>query len=318
MIALAVVLTFLGTALGVAALLTLLVPTQNPHALRVQQNIATVARSAEPVESTPARRYSRIGAQAQQVAELLGRTIPSRGAKARLKLRQLLVQAGYRRANAVLTFQGVRLLLAALLPGLFLLIAPFLKGWNDTQRLVALLALVAAGLFIPRLWLLQRIKRRQEEISNALPNALDLMVVCVEAGLGLDATIYRLAQEQQFTKQALSEELQIVSQEVRAGRSRSEALLALKDRVRLPEMASLIVVLLQADKMGTGIGRALRVHADSFRTKRRQRAEERAAKIPLKMVFPLVLLIFPATLLVVLGPSWILIYRALTLMKKGG
>lgn len=103
----------------------------------------------------------------------------------------------------------------------------------------------------------------------------------------------------------------MVSQEVRAGKPRSEALLAMKDRVGLTELTSLVVVLVQADRTGTGIGRALRIHADSLRTKRHQRAEERAAKIPVKMVFPLVLLIFPATLLVVLGPSWILINKAL-------
>lgn len=178
------------------------------------------------------------------------------------------------------------------------------------------LGLVAAGLLLPHWWLLWRIKQRQEEISAALPNALDLMVVCVEAGLGLDATIYRLAQEQQFTKQALSEEFQIVSQEVRAGRSRSEALLALKERVGLTEVSALSVVLIQADRMGTGIGRALRVHAESVRTKGRQKVEEQAAKMPVKMIFPLVLLIAPTMLLVILGPAYITLFKGLAAMKK--
>ena len=315
MIALAVALAFVATALGVAAFLTLLIPTLNPLVIRVRQ--AAASRSPESVESTLAGRYIRLGAWAHRVAQRVGRTVPPGDAKAQSKRRTLLMQAGYRSANAVWAFQGIRALLAVLLPGIFVLIAPYLKGWTGAQQLAAIMALIAAGLFLPRVWLLKRIKWRQEEISNALPNALDLMVVCVEAGLGLDATIYRLAQEQQFTKQALSEEFQIVSQEVRAGRARSEALTAMKHRVGLTEMASLIVVLLQAERMGTGIGRALRVHADSFRTKRRQRAEERAAKIPVKMVFPMVLLIFPATLLVVLGPSWILIMKALAMMKRG-
>lgn len=316
MIALAVALAFVGTALGVVALLTLLTPTLDPLVVRVRQ-FAAGARKTEPVESTLRRRHSPVGVWVQDVAQRVGRTVPGGDAKAQSKRRTLLMQAGYRRANAVLAFQGVRVLLAALLPGLFLLIAPYLKGWNGMRQMAVAAPLMAAGFFAPHLWLLQRIKWRQEEITNALPNALDLMVVCVEAGLGLDATIYRLAQEQQFTRQALSEEFQIVSQEVRAGRARAEALTALKNRVGLTEMASLVVVLLQAERMGTGIGRALRVHADSFRTKRRQRAEERAAKIPVKMVFPLVLLIFPATLLVVLGPSWILIMKALAAMHKG-
>lgn len=316
MIALAVAFVFIGTALGVVVLFTLLIPAPNPHAVRVQQMSSSV-RGTEAVPLTGGRRQGRVGTRVQQIAEQLGRRMPSQSPKSQSKRRQLLKQAGYRSANAVLVFQGFRLLLAVLLPGLFFLIAPYLKGWDGAQRLaVASLALVAAGLFIPHFWLLQRVKWRQEEISNALPNALDLMVVCVEAGLGLDATIYRLAQEQQFTKQALSEEFQMVSQEVRAGRSRAEALLAMRDRVGLTEMTSFIVVLIQAEKMGTGIGRALRIHADSVRTKRRQRAEERAAKIPVKMVFPLVLLIFPATLLVILGPTWISITKALATMKR--
>lgn len=315
MIALAVAFVFIGTALGVVVLLTLLIPAPNPHAVRVQQMSSSV-RGAEAVPLTGGRRQGRVGTWVQQIAEQLGRRMPPQSPKSQSKRRQLLKQAGYRGANAVVVFQGFRLLLAVLLSGLFFLIAPYLKGWDGAQRLAVVLALIAAGLFIPHFWLLQRVKWRQEEISNALPNALDLMVVCVEAGLGLDATIYRLAQEQQFTKQALSEEFQMVSQEVRAGRSRSEALLAMRDRVGLTEMTSFIVVLIQAEKMGTGIGRALRIHADSVRTKRRQRAEERAAKIPVKMVFPLVLLIFPATLLVILGPTWISITKALAAMKR--
>jgi tight adherence protein C len=207
------------------------------------------------------------------------------------------------------------MLLAVLLPMMFLLVSPYLKGWTGAYRAATILGLVAAGLFLPHWWLLWQIKRRQEEISAALSNALDLMVVCVEAGLGLDATIQRLANEQQFTRAALSEELQIVSQEVRAGRSRSEALQALKERVALIEVTALIVVLIQADRMGTSIGRALRVHAESVRTKRRQKAEERAAKMPVKMIFPLVLLIAPALLLVLLGPAYITIIRALSVMK---
>ena len=315
MIGLAAVLVFVATALGVAALLALLVPNPDPHLVRFRQ-IGATAGSNEPLELTSGRRPRRIGSLVQRTVVRIGRTMPQQNPGAQSKWRKLLVQAGYRKANAVLTLQGYRILLAVLLPGAFLLIAPsYLKEWNGARHLAAILALVAVGLFLPHWGMMQRIKWRQEEISDALPNALDLMVVCVEAGLGLDATLQRLAQEQQFTKQALSEELQIVSQMTRAGRSRSEALLALKERVGLAELSSLVVVLLQAERMGTGIARSLRVHADSLRTKRRQRAEERAAKIPVKMIFPLVLLIFPATLLVLLGPSYIILLKAISGMK---
>lgn len=315
MVTMAVVLVFIGTVLGVMALLALLIPTPDPHAVRVQQIQAT-ATGTGAVPLTAGRRQGSVGTWVQQIAEQLGRSMPSQSPKAKTKRRNLLVQAGYRTASADLAFQGGRMLLAALLPMMFLFVAPYLKGWTGVHRVAALMGLVAAGLFLPQWWLLWRIKQRQEEVSAALPSALDLMVVCVEAGLGTDATIQRLANEQQFTRQALSEELQIVSQEVRAGRSRSEALLALKERVGLIDLSALIVVLIQADRLGTGIARALRVHAESVRTKRRQKAEERAAKMPVKMIFPLVLLIAPALLLVILGPAYITLFKAFSVMKK--
>ena len=315
MVTIAVVFVFIGTVLGVMALLALLIPTPDPHAVRVQQ-IQAAAAGTGAVPLTAGRRLSRVGTWVQRIAEGLGRRMPSQSPKAQAKGRNLLVQAGYRKASAGLTFQGGRILLAALLPMMFLFVAPYLKGWTGAYRAAAILGLVAAGLFLPHWWLLWRIKQRREEISAALPNALDLMVVCVEAGLGLDATIQRLANEQQFTRAALSEELQIVSQEVRAGRSRPEALMALKERVGIVEISSLVVVLIQADRLGTGIARALRVHADSLRTKRRQWGEEQAQKMPVKMIFPLVLLIAPALLLVLLGPPYITLFKALTIMKR--
>lgn len=315
MMTMAVVLVFIGTVLGVMALLVLLIPTPDPHAVRVQ-HIQAAAAGTGAVPLTATRRKGRVGTRVQQIVEQLGRRMPSQSPKAQAKWRKILVQAGYRKSSDALAFQGGRILLAALLPMVFLLMAPYLKGWTGVHRMATILGLVAAGLLLPHWWLLWRIKQRQEEISAALPNALDLMVVCVEAGLGLDATIYRLAQEQQFTKQALSEEFQIVSQEVRAGRSRSEALLALKERVGLTEVSALSVVLIQADRMGTGIGRALRVHAESVRTKGRQKVEEQAAKMPVKMIFPLVLLIAPTMLLVILGPAYITLFKGLAAMKK--
>lgn len=316
MVAMAVVLVFIATVLGVLTLLTVLIPTPDPHAVRVQQIQADARGTGAAIPLTAGSRQGRIGMWVRQLAEQLGRRMPSQSPKAQAKWRNLLVRAGYRKASAGLAFQGGRILLAALLPMMFLLVAPYLKGWTGAHHMVAFLSLLVAGLFLPHWWLLWRIKQRHEDISAALPSALDLMVVCVEAGLGLDATIQRVANEQQFTRQALSEELQVVSQEVRAGRSRSEALLALKERVGLVDLSALIVVLIQTDKMGTGIARALRVHADSVRTKRRQKAEERAAKMPVKMIFPLVLLIAPALLLIILGPAYITLFKALSVMKQ--
>lgn len=315
MVMMVVVLVFIGTVLGVATLLVLLIPTPDPHAVRVRQ-IQAGARGTGAVPLTTARIQGSVGMWARQIAEQLGRRMPSQNPKAQAKWRTRLVQAGYRGASAGLAFQGCRILLAVLLPMMFLLVAPYLKGWTGAHHMATILGLVVAGLFVPHWWLLWRIKQRQEEISAALPNALDLMVVCVEAGLGLDATIQRLANERQFTRDSLSEELQIVSQEVRAGRSRSEALTGLKERVELIEMTALVVVLIQAERLGTGIAHALRVHAESVRTKRRQKAEERAAKMPVKMIFPLVLLIAPALLLILLGPPYIALFKGLGAMQR--
>ena len=315
MILLAAILAFVAAALGVMGLLALLTPAPNPHVVRLRQ-LGAVAGIQEAADSTAVPRRVRLGTRLQSVVELLGRLLVSRKRHAQSKWSKLLVRAGYRKPNAVFAFQGYQLLLTLLLPGAFLLVAPYLKQWSGAWQLAALFGLAAVGFFGPHLWLLQRIKLRQQEIFEVLPNALDLMVVSVEAGLGLDAAIQRLAKEQQFTKQALSEEFQIVSQETRAGRPRSEALLAMKERVGLAELASLIVVLVQADKMGTGVARSLRVHADGLRTKRRHRAEERAQKIPVKMVFALIMLIMPATMLVLLGPSYILLFKALAGLKR--
>lgn len=314
MIFLALVLTFIGTALGVTILLSVLIPPADPQIARLRQ--LAVRHGTPTGELTVGGKTERGGGQISRVAEWLGRVLAARRPDEQSYWRKLLVQAGYRQPSAVFVFQGYRLLLAGLLPAICLFVAPHLTEWSGGTRIAAVLASVAVGLFLPHWWLTQRIKGRAEEISDALPNALDLMVVCVEAGLGLDSTIQRLAQEQQFTRKALAEEFRIVSQETRTGRPRSEALLAMRDRVSLTELAPLLVVLVQAEKMGTSVGHALRVHADSLRTKRRQRAEERAAKIPVKMVFPLVLLIFPATLLVLLGPSYLIIFKALTEMNR--
>ncbi len=314
MIFLAAILAFVGTALGALALLGLLAPAPDPQIVRLRQ-LGAVAAPPEPAQTPAAHRRLHLGTGLHYIAGGLGRLLVSRKQQARSKWAKLLVQAGYRKPNAVFAFQGYRLLLTLLLPGLFLLVAPYLKQWSAVGRLAAFSGLAAAGAFGPHLWLLRRIKSRQEEIFEVLPNALDLMVVSVEAGLSVDAAIQRLAKEQQFTKQALSEEFQIVSQETRAGRPRSEALLAMKDRVGLSELASLIVVLVQADKMGTGVARSLRIHADGLRTKRRHRAEERASKVPVKMVFALVLLIMPATMLVLLGPAYILLIKAMAAIK---
>jgi tight adherence protein C len=175
------------------------------------------------------------------------------------------------------------------------------------------LAFGAAGLgyLLPNIVLARLEKRRQHKIRLSLPDALDLLVVSVEAGLGLDQAMQRVGEELVFAHPELCEELRLINFELRAGKARSEALHNLGERTGVDDVISLVAMLVQTDKFGTSIAKSLRVHSDTLRTKRRQRAEEAAAKTGVKMVFPLVLCIFPAIWVVTLGPAAIKIVQVL-------
>jgi tight adherence protein C len=149
------------------------------------------------------------------------------------------------------------------------------------------------------------ISNRQGRITRALPDALDLMVVCVEAGLGLNAALQRVGREMELVEKDLSSELAITNREIRAGKARDEALRNLGDRTGVDDVKSLVAMLVQTDRFGTSIADSLRVFADSMRTKRRQRAEEQVAKAAIKLIFPLLFFIFPALLIVLMGPALI-------------
>jgi len=178
-----------------------------------------------------------------------------------------------------------------------------------------MLALI--GFYLPNLWLHFRIARRKEAIIKGFPDALDLMVVCVEAGTGLDAAINRVGEEMRLSNKVLSEEFKLLSLELRAGKPREEALKSLALRTDLEDVNSLIILLIQTEKFGTSIAQALRVYSDSMRTKRYQKAEELAAKLPVKLVFPLVLFILPSLFVVIVGPAVIRIFRTLLPILKG-
>ena len=167
------------------------------------------------------------------------------------------------------------------------------------------------GFYLPDIWLRQKADKRKEKILNALPDALDLLVVCVESGMGLDSAIYRVAQEMRLNSPELSDELQLMNLELRAGKSRRDALKNLASRTNLEEINSLVTLLIQTDQFGTSMADALRIYSDAYRTQRYQRAEELAAKLPVKLLFPLVVFIFPALFVVLLGPAAISIYKAL-------
>lgn len=219
-------------------------------------------------------------------------------------LSQRLTSAGYRRQSAPAIFTGVKVLLAILLPLIvWLLPIRALDQGPLVKSLLAYLVLAAVGLYGPELWLHRASEARKTRITNGFPDALDLLVVCIEAGLGLDAAIFRTGVELEMTHPDLCEELHLVSLELRAGLQRSQALTNLGWRADIPEVKSLVALLIQTDRFGTSVGQALRVHSDSMRTARTQRAEEAAGKLPVKLLFPLMFFIFPSLFIVILGPA---------------
>lgn len=227
-------------------------------------------------------------------------------------LRLRFLNAGFRARGAPIVYFSAKTLLTFTLPGLLLLylwIRPL--EFDAMPLLAALLLLAAIGYYLPNVALAHIISRRQRELFEAFPDALDLMRVCVEAGLGLDAAIERVGREMALESTALSEEFHIVGLELRAGASRSDALRNLALRVALEDIDSMAAMLIQADRFGTSIAQSLRVHSESLRTRRRLIAEEAAAKLPVKLLLPLIFCIFPALLTVLLGPAAIRVYRVL-------
>lgn len=227
-------------------------------------------------------------------------------------LRKFFLRAGYRSENATIIFFGLKTLLAILLPLTFFLVKILSRMVIPSLHFNLLLViLVVAGFYLPNLWLRFKILRRKEKIQEGLPDALDLMVVCVEAGTGLDAAIHRIGEEMKFSNRALSEEFKLMSMELRAGKQRRDAMKSLALRTDLEDMNSLVSLLIQSEKFGTSLGQALRVHSDSMRTKRVRKAEEVAAKLPVKLLFPLILFILPSLFVTILGPAAIRVFRAL-------
>jgi tight adherence protein C len=220
------------------------------------------------------------------------------------RLRKNLVQAGYRSPAAVNIFLGSKVLCLLLMPALvaFLPAAGLLRGpWLP----VALVGAAGLGFLLPSLIVDHMGSARRDRLSRELPDVLDLMVISVEAGLGLDAAIKRVADEVRVSAPLLGSELTMVSLELGAGIPRPMALKNLASRCGVDEISSLVSMLNQADRFGVSVGRSLRVHSDSVRTKRRQKMEEKAAKIPLKLLFPVLFMIFPAIMAVMAGPALI-------------
>jgi tight adherence protein C len=223
----------------------------------------------------------------------------------------LLIRAGYRGENAIMTVKGLRLVCCV---ALILIVI-----WTGLTRFNPVVILFLAGVlgwFAPEVFLVSRVKARKKRMQKALPDAMDLLVICVEVGLGLDQALLKVSEELAIVHPELSAELQMVNLEMRVGKPRLEALRELAQRTGLEDIKSLVSILVQTDRFGTSIVQALRTYSDELRTKRRQRAEEQSAKVSVKMVPPLVFFIFPSLMVVILGPAVLTMIRTLLPILK--
>jgi tight adherence protein C len=261
--------------------------------------LRALGSQAQPVEAKPAIRE-----RLEQALDPLSKAIPLSPADVS-RTRQWLIQAGYRDASHVNYYFGARVMGAALGFGIVALIS----GFNNPPLLIGVTAL---GFILPRFVLKRMIKDRQMRIRLALPDALDLTVICVEAGLALDQALLRVGQDLHHAHPDLSDEFHLVNLEMRAGKPRAEALRNLVERTGVDDIRALVGTLIQTDRFGTSVAQALRVHSDSLRTARRQRAEEQAAKTTIKMVPPLVVFVLLPFLFVTVGPAMIQAYRSLS------
>ena len=301
---LAVILVFATVALLIYGIISQRQAGSDPVAAR----LAEIKSSTETTAWWQQRRTLRRPVWERVLARLAG-FLPN--ADGQESIKDGLIEAGFRGTNAVTTFLGAKILFAAGLPLLFFIVMASLRQ-PAGNTFIWSIVLAVVGFYLPTLWLWQKAGERKLEVTHALPDALDLMVVCVEAGLGLNAAILKVAQEIALASPVLSTELRQVNNEMKAGINRIDALRALAERTGVADVKSLVAVLVQTDRLGTSVAASLRAQSDSLRVKRRQRAEEAAHKVAVKLVFPLVLCIFPELLLVLLGPGVISIFRALS------
>ena len=288
--------TFIATVIFMGALVYAFIPGEFGVAGRLSRLLGTATPDREA--GFKEKQKERV----QQSLATLGTLVSSKTPTSRSQL--MMIRAGFRRPESIQTINGVRILL----PLAFLAVA-FFSGIYRWNPVFILMFAALLGYMLPEFWLVGRVRSRQHRLRLAVPDGLDLLVICVEAGLGLDHALLRVAQELQITHREFSEELQLVTAEMRLGKTRVDALRELARRTGLDDIKALVAMLVQTERFGTSIAQSLRVHSDDLRLKRRQRAEELAAKISVKMVPVLVFFIFPALMIVILGPAFITIAR---------
>jgi tight adherence protein C len=303
---------------GIAAALVLysLWPNKREKQDRVQRRSAGLAaqRDSEQLKEK-ARRRAVAPRILEKAAPLLSRPVMPKNASEQSTLRAKLVSAGYRRESALMIFLASKTIGGLSLAGVGLAYAMLLEKATHDTIFYSIFGL-GVGFMLPNLWLSAKVRKRSEAIRHGLPDSLDLMVVGVEAGLGLDAALLRVSDEMNTVHPALAEELQITMIETQMGVPRSEALTKMADRSAVAEMRALVAVIVQAEKLGTSIAKALRNQAESLRTKRRQAAEERAQKTAVKLLFPLICFIFKAIFVVLAGPAAIHLMHTFSDLKR--
>lgn len=295
-------LVFLAVTLGLAGIFVWVTPT------RTEQRLHAIAGPVEKGDWTQT---------VVAIAGPLARLSTPEGDWENSPLKLTFLRAGIRHPNARLIYFGAK----TVLPLLFAVLAfVALRAMNQSSGLTLLLYVMLSalvGCYLPNLVIYLAIRGRQREIFESFPDAADLMLVCIEAGLGLDAALTKVADEIRRKSLALAEELHLTNLEMRAGGTREKSLRNLALRTGLEEVGTFATMLTQADKFGTSIGDSLRVFSDDLRHKRQIRAEERAAKVPTKMLFPLVVCIFPSIIMVILGPAIIQVLRTMLPMLAG-
>jgi tight adherence protein C len=289
-------MVFLAVSAAVGGLVLLLMPS------RVDRRLKTI--------ENPAARPDWAATVAQAVGPFAGVLAPQ-GDWADSPLRLRFINAGIRREDARLIYFGCKTVLPLLLAGATWLLLRTFTAMEEITVLMNLGIAALVGCYLPNLALALRLRERKRELFENFPDAADLMLVCVEAGLGLDAALTRIADEMGPKSRALAEELHLTNLEMRAGASRTQALRNLALRSGIEEIGTFATMLTQSDKFGTSVGESLRVFSEDLRHKRQVRAEEHAAKVPTKMLVPLAVFIFPAIIMVVLGPAIVIIVRTI-------
>lgn len=244
------------------------------------------------------------GSRSSEIIARYALRLMGAGNEVQTRYSQRMIRAGYYEKTAIGVYYAWRIMLALALPTGLLMISPLVfQEAHITTLLWSALVLSLVGFFLPHLFVVRRIFLRQRAVQEGFPDALDLLLVCVEAGLGLDAAINRVGREIATAHPILSEQFELTALELRAGKSRADALRTLSDRVGIVELSAFVTLLNQSDALGTSIAEALRVHADEMRVNRMLRAEEKAHKLPVKLSVPLIFLVLPALIIVILAPA---------------